>query len=392
MRNIKFVFDKDIILNVCIMIEFILCFFISFFTMLGESSYVSFMFTLTFIVLILTFFYVLFKEKLEIIDAQNLLILLTIIVFGIISILIVSKVISFNYLKKYFMFLSTLIFLYIITKTYIKMYTLNFILLINFLLIFLYYFFYHFGNTAYVKGGLALNFSNPNLLSLWLLHSLLYSIISFFYTSTKIIKLFSIIGILILIPLILQTKTRSVFLALVIFIILFFYSLFQKNKFNKILTIILLLYPLIFSILYLYSINIPHILELFDFVSTPGKGLDSRLSTWLFAFNVIKNSKLFGNYFLISFGTGRSQLHNTHIDTMASYGCFVFLLFIIYLYRIIYPITASCKGITQKIALSSFFAIIIMGSGEAAFVSGSVGMYLLSCSYLLFARNTNKLK
>jgi len=99
MRNIKFVFDKDIILNVCIMIEFILCFFISFFTMLGESSYVSFMFTLTFIVLILTFFYVLFKEKLEIIDAQNLLILLTIIVFGIISILIVSKVISFNYLK-----------------------------------------------------------------------------------------------------------------------------------------------------------------------------------------------------------------------------------------------------------------------------------------------------
>lgn len=160
----------------------------------------------------------------------------------------------------------------------------------------------------------------------------------------------------------------------------------RRFMFGKMSTALFVLFPLIFAIIYMVQIYNPIIGESLNFLSSLGKGLDSRFSIWSNAFEVIKNNFVFGNYNKISEGTGMSQLHNTHIDVIASYGCFVFVAFIIYLYKITFRIAKSCETRLQKIALASFFAVLIMGSGEAAFVSGSVGMYILSCSFLLIAR------
>ncbi|MDD2494666.1 MAG: O-antigen ligase family protein [Tissierellia bacterium] len=318
---------------------------------------------------------------------KDMVLLLFILILAFVALLSTSNDFNFNYFKKYFMFGSTIIFLFIVSVITVNTKLVKFILKVNLILCLAYSMFYFFGYTQYYGGGLTLNYSNPNLLALWLLHSVLYSVISFVYFKSKILKILSIIATLILFTMILETRTRSVLLALFIFTIILVF-IFMRNKFKlgEILTAIFVLFPLIFAVIYMLQIYNPMIVESLNFMTSPGKGLDSRFSIWSNAFAVIQNNLVFGNYYEISAGTGISQLLNTHIDVMASYGCLVFVAFIIYLYKITLRIARNCETKLQKIALASFFAVMIMGSGEAAFVSGSVGMYILSCSFLLIAR------
>jgi hypothetical protein len=44
------------------------------------------------------------------------------------------------------------------------------------------------------------------------------------------------------------------------------------------------------------------------------------------------------------------------------------------------------KNYYQTIALIAFFIVWIMGLGEAALFSGGQGIYIVSCSFLLLAR------
>jgi O-antigen ligase len=353
----------------------------------GNSNMVSLFFTATFVVLLIMFATVLMQGQWGKETYQNIALLLLILLLALVALLSSIDNISFNYFKKYFMFGSTIIFLLIVTVIIVDTKLLKFILKMNLVLCLVYFLFYFFGDAPYYGGGLTLNYSNPNLLALWLLHSVLYSIISFVYFKSKALRILLIITIIILLTMVLETRTRSVLLELAIFAIILA-SIFMRRRFmfGKMSTALFVLFPLIFAIIYMVQIYNPIIGESLNFLSSPGKGLDSRFSIWSNAFEVIKNNFVFGNYNKISEGTGMSQLHNTHIDVIASYGCFVFVAFIIYLYKITFRIAKSCETRLQKIALASFFAVLIMGSGEAAFVSGSVGMYILSCSFLLIAR------
>jgi O-antigen ligase len=387
MKVKKLLLNKNQVFNLFIKIQLILCILIALFTMLGNSNMVSLFFTATFVVLLIMFATVLMQGQWGKETYQNIALLLLILLLALVALLSSIDNISFNYFKKYFMFGSTIIFLLIVTVIIVDTKLLKFILKMNLVLCLVYFLFYFFGDAPYYGGGLTLNYSNPNLLALWLLHSVLYSIISFVYFKSKALRILLIITIIILLTMVLETRTRSVLLALAIFAIILA-SIFMRRRFmfGKMSTALFVLFPLIFAIIYMVQIYNPIIGESLNFLSLLGKGLDSRFSIWSNAFEVIKNNFVFGNYNKISEGTGMSQLHNTHIDVIASYGCFVFVAFIIYLYKITFRIAKSCETRLQKIALASFFAVLIMGSGEAAFVSGSVGMYILSCSFLLIAR------
>jgi O-antigen ligase len=387
MRDNNLLLNKNEVFSGFIKLQFVLCLFIALFTMWGNSQMVSLCFTFTFIVLLINFIAFLMQGQMERRAFHVLVLLLFIIVLAFIAVISTAGDVHFNYLRKYFMFCSTVSFLFIVSVISVDTKLLEFILKINLLLCLFYIVFYFFGDAPYYGGGLTLNYSNPNLLALWLLHSVLYSIISFVYFKSKALRILLIITIIILLTMVLETRTRSVLLALAIFAIILA-SIFMRRRFmfGKMSTALFVLFPLIFAIIYMVQIYNPIIGESLNFLSSPGKGLDSRFSIWSNAFEVIKNNFVFGNYNKISEGTGMSQLHNTHIDVIASYGCFVFVAFIIYLYKITFRIAKSCETRLQKIALASFFAVLIMGSGEAAFVSGSVGMYILSCSFLLIAR------
>lgn len=358
--------------------------------MSADYIWVSRLFSATFIVLIIILLSFLARGFLAQTEVIDLSILAFIILFTLLAILTGINSFAFDYFKKYLMFCSTLIFLFIVSRIRVTKDLIDFILIGNFILFGAYFAFYILGNAPLYSGKLALNFTNPNLLALWLLHTVLYLIITNAYYHGKFLKFISLGAVGATLFMVFETGTRSVLIALAVFAISFCLIYLRNNfQFGKILTAFFILYPILFASIYMMVVNNPTIINLFDFFTSPGKALDSRVEIWAYAFAVIKDNLLFGDYNQISGGTGSSQMLNTHIDVMASYGCLVFGAFIIYLYRIIIPISKMCSGKLQKIALASFFATIIMGSGEAAFVSGSVGMYILSCSFLLIARYEN---
>lgn len=379
--------------TILIKVQLILCLLIALFTMLKNSPIVSLFFSLTFIVLIINFVSLLFRSKIEKSASKDLMLLFIISILAFVAVISVSYGLSFNYFKKYMMFCSTLIFMFIVSIVQVNQKLVKFILKTNFILFMAYYMFYTFGNAPYYGGGLTLNYTNPNLLSLWLAHTILYAAISILFFKPKFIKLAWTGVMAITLFMVLETRARTVYISLLFFAIMFVLIVLRKQfSFNRKTTIILILFPLIFAVTYMELVYNPRIIEVLDFMTSTGKGLDSRMIAWNYSFDIIKKNIIFGNYYMISDGTGMSQLFNIHIDVMGSYGCLVFVAFILYFYRIIYRISITCETKLQKIALASFFTVIIMGSGEAAFVSGSVGMYILSCSFLLIARYNNRLQ
>jgi O-Antigen ligase. len=317
----------------------------------------------------------------------NLFILILILVLAFISVFIVSSELNFDYFKKYLIFCTTIIFIFNLNITDSGKKLTEFILKFNFVFFIMYFLCYLFGNSPYYAGGITLNFSNPNLLAYWLLLMSMYLVLCFIYFNKIIIKIITLILISITVILIFQTKTRSALLALLIFgLLIFTITINKKFKFGKILNLLLLLYPLIFSVIYYFNIHNKIIVEMFDSLTSPGKDLDSRYEAWNNSFNIIKNNLLFGNYYTISNGTGRSQLLNIHIDVIGSYGIIVFSLFIFLIYRITNQITENSNTKFQKVAIACFFTAIIMGTSEAAIVSGGNGIFILACSFLLISK------
>lgn len=373
--------------NKYIKINLILCLFIAFFNMLGKYSYVSILLSLTFVVLLLNVISLFKRVELDRKTVINLFLLIFIMVLSLTVILGVSNGITFDYIKKYIMFCSTLILLFIVTKVVVDQKMVNFVFLINFLFFFIYCFFYFFGNRAYYGDGITLNFTNPNLLSLWLMHTFMFLLLFMIHYKPFLLKIVGGSAATLILIIIFETKTRSIFFSLAfVFIMLFIFIIHKNFKFGKIINGVIISYPLIFSIVYMKAVYSPFIREKFSFLISEGKPLDSRFNSWNSSFYTIKNNFLSGNYYEVSGGTGKSQLLNTHIDVLASYGVIVLILFLIYLYRITLEASKTSTSALQKIALTSFFAVIISGTSEAALVSGSVGMYILSCTFLLIVR------
>ena len=66
--------------------------------------------------------------------------------------------------------------MFIVSIVQVNQKLVKFILKTNFILFIAYYMFYIFSNAPYYGGGLTLNYTNPNLLSLWLAHNFICSI------------------------------------------------------------------------------------------------------------------------------------------------------------------------------------------------------------------------
>ncbi len=223
--------------------------------------------------------------------------------------------------------------------------------------------------------------SNPNLTGIYILNVFLCIFILTKFLNKKFFRLICYAICAILFYFIWLTEARSCIIAAVGCV---FLSFLPNKKYSKLLTFVILIFPLIFVFLYLELID-TGIVNIFEFMKSEGKSLTSRVKIWEEVIYIIKNNFLFGNYL---YGSGNR--HNTHLMILAAFGIFTFALVIIYLNRIINYIGTYIREKYQLIALYAFYAVILMGTFEAALFSGSQGMYVFSGAFLMIAKYVNQ--
>lgn len=241
----------------------------------------------------------------------------------------VSKL-SFDYLSTFVFLIFLLVSLYnnsIFTcneKT--KCYLAYIIMVVTFIYIFIYILFknsekiYWNGNKYY----LTFNLTNPNLTGFFLLFLFIYNLMCSFSVG-RFLKLISLIFSLSLVFLILQTQARSCLIALLFLV--FAVLLFRKYPLNNFIMLLCILIPLIFVMLYMFIIEKGSDLTFLNIFVDEGKGLDSRYEIWKRTLDIIKSNLIGGNYYQISDGTGRFQMHNIWLHVCSGFGVIICIRF-----------------------------------------------------------------
>ena len=242
--------------------------------------------------------------------------------------------IKFDYYRKYLLALSTVIVFYMAAIIPVSFKLVKGIKWISTILAVLYVLaFYVLGKNETLAGGITLNFVNPNFTAFWLFVAVLYCIYNLVRERFFVLKLFYGGLAIVLIIMVNNTLARSAIMALcVFFALLLFGCIRKKYQFSNFFLIVIVIIPLILGILYMGFVNNDKILAFFSFMEGEGKSLLSRKYIWGAALEILEENLLFGNYYKATGGTGLSQLHNTHIDLLVSYGLIAFGAFIRILY------------------------------------------------------------
>ncbi len=298
-----------------------------------------------------------------------------------------AKELQVSYLKKWAVFISTLLFFHVVVHIEAGERAVFPLLFLGAAPSLLYCAAFFFLEHEVFSGGLTLGFSNPNLTGVYLMHAMLYLALLAYYTRYKLLRL--LCGGLFLVSLVIleETRCRSAMVGLAVFFLLAVVCLWLKPKrFSAPVSAFFLLLPLLFALLYLLANQI----GLLSVLSPEGgdltsKSFTSRVIVWTEAMEFIGNHPLFGAYREIS-ETALGQRHNIHLDVLASYGIPVFLLFAALLHVCVLPIGEKADTPARQLALCAFFGIMAAGIFEAGLFSGTMGLYVFSGGFLLLAR------
>lgn len=379
--RIKFDFSE------CAKIEIVLVALIVLFTILRQSTAISICFELSFIALLV---YAIKRATIKKFEVQPLLLIAVAVINVLVNGLISSDAnLGFDYFKKVIMFSAFVLMLYFSEEDLVSGKAITIVKSIPVacaLLLVVSYFF--LGNTTRYAGGVTLGFSNPNFTGMWLLHLAIYTFL-FVIDEEKyfLIRIFSGILFASVVWLIFQTEARSCLIGSVFFCALCLIGkVFGKYiARNAIVIIAVIIAPILLVALYHYLLNASWFLELFSAFVSAGKGLDSRLVVWDPAIKLLKSNFILGDYSGISNGTGMSQLHNTHLDVICSYGIVPFMLFLSLLNSVCKRVSNQSMEYSNYCALCGFISVIIMGSFEAAVVAGAMGMNILTAGLIILA-------
>ena len=231
------------------------------------------------------------------------------------------------------------------------------------------------------------DFYNPNTAAIFLFCIAVTGMLKFFFSEhTSIFK--QIVYITLSFALIIQTLSRTVFIAIVFFVVI--YVIFKrKGRYflpkGNIFCMAIATFPLIFAIVYSIFIQNPVVHKIFSFLVSEGKEMDSRRYVWEYAFRLVKESPIFGSYGYLLSQPSFSQMHNSHLNVMVSYGVIVFVLVVIYLFLVMKKITAESKKYRTELCVWAFVVCLILGCGEAILFSGGLSFYLFVGQFLLLA-------
>lgn len=323
-------------------------------------------------------------EPLDKLDCLAVAIVLLAFVHVAINAALTGANISFEYLKKYIMFCCSVIFLSAIRRITLDRATFRFLealfLLVGAFMLFMYLFRnqqMHLLKGQYTR-YLTFRFTNPNLTALFLSCMMMFLEVAAFQEKCVPVKILMLAMAAAELVFLYQTESRNALLAVVVFTVFsaFFFLRKKHITFRKSTLWFAAVLPLLFAIVYLYFVDSTGFAKIFSFIAGEGKKLNSRTKIWQPAFREFAVSPIFGAYYQVSGGTGNSQLHNTHVDVLASYGLSVLILICIFLYLLMRDKQKKITSPAQSSTLLGFICALLLGMGEAALFSGGLSVYL----------------
>lgn len=308
-----------------------------------------------------------------------------IVVLAICAVLYSADEISLSYFNKVFIFFATVICILFVTQYPMNLSISNYIYRIAFIQSFIFAFAfltkrtYNYGILASVTFG----FSNPNFTGMWLLHLICIIIV---YVMKKLsdkkyrLAIFGLAILVLDIYFLVLTDNRASLLGLAFLLFGVILNLNKKCYF-RVSPVLVASLPVIIATIYLILVNSGAI-NIFGAFSSVGKELTSRVGIWNEGFDAIASSPFFGAYYDVLYHMSSSQLHNIYVDTAATYGIPIAIVFFLFIYHSLSQVSSKINSQQQNMAYWGFCAIMFIGSFEAALVAGSSGMYIMSCSLL----------
>lgn len=394
-------YANDRSINKLTLFEILLVFLIIVATLFQMSNIVSICFYLSFAVEFLLLYYVLKYNNGK--NDISLVLLIIIMLFSLINISVngivcQATIISFEYYKKWIMFNSTLVLFYLARYISLSRKQLKLITLLSIVCSCLYGIaFLRFPELTYIFRGvlnydyITFGFSNPNQTGLFLLALCIICVNGVFIFEKAIFKVLSIASSGICVYFIIFSKARNSLIALLLVVALvIFFIINEKKSISKHVIVFSIVYPMIFSIVYMLLIDNEKVQEIFSFLISSGKGLDSRLNEWDELFKLASSNLIFGAYSTMSNGTGVSQGLNTFVDVLTSYGFVVYILFLCLLYQCIMVVNRDGNRISS-IILYGFLGLLFAGAGEAAMFSGGTGFSIFAFELLVTVNSIKRL-
>lgn len=365
-------------------------------TVLGIGSAASALFYLTFLLVVLLW---LAGALRRVVWTDAILILTVGISLGhvIVNAGMENTAVGFGYLKKYLMFICTLVYFQAACKLCVDRATEKFILTVNSLLaVFLVGMFAMNSPLLYMIRGrisnyLTFGFTNPNLTALFLTCIFTGELLRFFQSKSFFGRLCHLVLAGAMCWFVWETESRNCLMTIALEISLCSVLCLTRHGFRlpKWFLFLVAVWPILFVGVYLFVMDSPRIQQMFNFMVSEGKNLDARMSVWAPAVQYYRASPILGAYSQISRGTGLGQMHNTHLDILASYGTSVLVLVCYLLYRMVGGrYTGDLKR--ETLPRICFCCTIIMGMGEAALFSGGLGIYLFAGMFLLLCDREQK--
>lgn len=359
-----------------------------------NDTIASVMLYASFVVVLFLWIYVMSRGKINKGDFLAFFIISLSFVFVLWNATLDNAMFTFAYVKKMIMFWATIVFFQTASKLSIdkklENRIKNIIIVVTFIIIAMFLFAdssFIYEHKGRVGEYLTLQLSNPNLTAMFLTCIAIF-VLSRFWCEKKIrnkigyLCLFLVIGYMVV-----KTGSRNSILALVLTVLILCFLAFRRKDLwttSKFVAFCVTVFPFVFSILYLWLIE-SDFKNIFEMFSILDKESGTRVDVWTFALQNWKESPWLGAYSQISYGKGASQMHNTHLDILASYGIIVFVLTMFWLYYLIWN---SGKSYSKHRVLYhiGFIGIILLGMGEAAIFTGGIGIYIFGGMFI-FLRN-----
>ena len=353
---------------------------------------ISILFAISFIILLTIIIRIVFTTVFRVSIAADFFIMLGMFMFSYMFVVISGGgLMSLTYMRKFYMFAATVIFVFIGGIVNVEKKTKTFILATGLVLSTFYIMVYLTGNAEYFGSAEYLSFghSNSNLTGMWLLAILMLLVMCYIYFERKLLKMISIIEIVAISCFLVMTKARTSIIAACSFPIMYMIVKFIRCRLKferqrKIFVFFIVLIPLLFASVYMIMIE-NHMIskDVNTILVEEGKVLTSRSIIWRQAIDAIKEHPFMGSYFDTGGYTGSFQLHNTALDTCVSYGIPIYVLFVILMTSFFSRALNNCKNKFELLLISAELTMFNTGIGEAGLLSGSLGMYIIACSFML---------
>lgn len=378
-----------------IRLDYLLAMLIILSQVLGYESYTSPLFYMTFVVTMILWVCTAGEDFTKL-DLFTLIIVVVAFLAVLVNGIAAGAVFSFSYLKKYIMFVCTLLLFAAAGRVGADATTRSLLIVMQLLVTLgLAFAYLTKKNSAYTYNGqvtsyLTFHFTNPQLTALFLSCITMFLILSTVREQMWFLKILSAGAACVNLFFLSETQCRTALVAVAIFLVV----LLERTLLRRVrapiwkwIMAVSAAMPIMVVAVYMQLLSQSWFQDMFSFMSGEGKGLDSRYTIWSVALSLLRESPVFGDYYEASGGSGYFQLHNSHLDIAVSYGVLTMILVCIFLYAVMLQVRESpCDQNTKSyrsVALIGFICAILLGSGEAAVFSGGLGIYLYAGIFLL---------